>query len=195
MFLPPHQIKRTRENTLSNLQSLSIACLDGGQRLNELLANTSRISLSQGGKALSQNDSGAFVEAGKRFWQDNTLAPQFIDQVYEIFAETHKAMIEAAEAQIEVFDELVFASIERASNYSPQEAEIAFKAMHCTLQSAEQALHSMSDAAIQSVELSEQEIHQATEILAEKPKAATKAKPRAKPAAKPKTIGAASLKN
>lgn len=122
------------------------------------------------------------------FWQENTLSPKLIDQVYEIIADTHKAMIEAAEAQIQVFDDILFASLERASRFSPWEAEIGFNAMRSTLQSAKQTLHTMSTASIQTLSLSEQEMHQVAEILAEKPKPRTRNKAKTKAAENPETL-------
>ena len=83
-------------------------------------------------------------------------------------------MIEAAEAQVRVFDEIVLASIARVSNFSPRESEMAFDAMRSTLESAEHTLHGLSNAAIQTVELAEQEIHQLSDSLAEKSKSSSK---------------------
>ncbi len=182
MFPTPRQTSRSREQTLNNLHSFSSACLDSSQRFSDLLAESGRSSLKNL-EAFSLPEANLPSEAGINFWRENTLSPKFIDEFFEIIADTHKAMIEAAEAQIQMFDEIVFASIDQATHYSPWEAEIGFKAMRDTLQSAEQTLHNMSTASIQTLSLTEQEMHKVAEILAEKPKPRKKATSAKSPAA------------
>ena len=87
-------------------------------------------------------------------------ASKLLDSAFEILGETHKAMIRTAEVQVRVFDEMVFASIQHAEKSSPWEAEIALQAMRTTLETAEHTLHGVSAAAIETVELAEQESHQ-----------------------------------
>lgn len=179
MFATPHQITQSREHALINMLGLSTAWINANQRLSALLAEVGRQRLEHGNQHLEVLSRGEF-DALTKLWLDHAPATQFIEQIYGIVSDTHKAMIEAAEAQVRAFDEIVFASIERARNFSPWEADIAWGAMRSTLESAEHTLHDMSAAAIQTVELAEQEIHQVSESLAEKTKTSSTRKTRTK---------------
>lgn len=169
MFATAHQIAQSREHALINMLGLSTAWINANQRLSTLLAEVARQRLDHGSQHLEVLSRGEF-DVLPKLWLDQAPATQFIEQIYRIVSDTHKAMIEAAEAQVRVFDQIVFASIERARNFSPGEAEIAWGAMRSTLESAEHTLHGMRTAASQTVELAKQEIHQVSESLAEKTK-------------------------
>jgi len=172
MFVTRHQIAQTRDSALLNLLGLSSVCIDASQRMSDLMAEASRKRLDHGSQHLDVLMRGEFdsiAAVGKSYLLDQVQATQFVDQIYEIVSNTHKAMIETAEAQIRIFDEIVFAGIDRAKNFSPWEAEIALGAMRSTLVSAESTLRGMSTAAIQTVELAEQEVRQFSESFAEKP--------------------------
>lgn len=179
MFLSSQEIAQSRERALSNLLGLSAACIEASQRLTELLSSTSRDALHHGRRHLALVGDGqgeATPQLPATAWLENTVrARRLLDSSLEILGETQKAMIRSAEAQIRVFDEMVFASINRASRSSPWEAEIALRTMKTTLQGAEETLHTMSAAAIQTVELAEHEAHQAVEALAESETVASKA--------------------
>ncbi|MBS1140262.1 MAG: hypothetical protein H6R13_1715 [Proteobacteria bacterium] len=171
MFLSAHEIAQSREHALSNLLGLSATCIDATRRLAELLSSSSREAIHHGSKHLALFGHGQ-LESMTQFpataWLENTArASRLLDSSLDILGETQKAMIRSAEAQVRVFDEMVFAVINRASKSSPWEAEIALKAMKTTLQGAEQTLHNMSDAAIETVALAEHEAHQVVETLTE----------------------------
>lgn len=177
MLLSPHQIAQSREHALNNLLGVSSACLDASQRMSDLLAVGSRANISRSSRHMEVLSNGEFdllAESIRLMWNDKTESSQFIEQFFEILGNTHKALIEAAEAQVRVFDEIVLASISRVSNFSPRETEIAFDAMRSSLEGAERTLHGMSNVAIQTVELAEQEIHQLSDSLANKSKTTKK---------------------
>lgn len=171
MFLSANEIALSREHALNNFLGLSSVYFNASQRLAELLSSLSREAIEYGSKQLSDIDFGKTpaAELHTAAWLDSTArASRLLEDTLEIVGDTHKAMIRNAEAQICVFDEIALASIRRASKTSPWEAELALNAMKSTLQSAEQTLHGMSDAAVETVKLAEQEAHQALENLAEK---------------------------
>lgn len=173
MLLSPHKIARTREQVLNNLLGVSSACLDASQCMSDLLAAGGRTYLNRSNRHLEVISSGKFdplADSIRLMWNDRTESSQFIEQFFNILGNTHKAMIEAAEAQVHVFDEIVMLSISRVSNFSPRETEIAFAAMQSSLEGAERALHGMSSVAIQTVELAEQELHQLSDSLADESK-------------------------
>lgn len=178
MFLSSQEIAQSRESALSNLLGLSAACIEANRRFTELFSSASRDAIQHGSKRLAvlgdaQGEPLPLFPA--TVWLESAVrARRLLDSSLEILGETQKAMIRSAEAQIRVFDEMVFASINRASRSSPWEAEIALRAMKSTLQGAEETLHSMSAAAIQTVELAEHEAHQAVEALADSEPAPSK---------------------
>jgi hypothetical protein len=171
MFLSAHEIAESRERALNNLLGLSAACIEAGQRLSELVSSSSREAIHHGSKHWSQFGHGQ-LESMTQFpatvWlEHNARASRMLDGTLEIIGETHKAMIRSAEAQVRVFDEIALASINRAARNSPWEAEIALSAMKSTLQSAEQTLHDISVAAIETIEPAEPEVDQAAENIVE----------------------------
>lgn len=187
MFLSAHEIAESREHALNNLLGLSQACIEAGQRLSQLLSSTSREAIHHGSKHWSlfgHSRQESVNQAPFTAWLENAArASRMLDSTLEIIGETHKAMIRSAENQVRVFDEIAFASINRAARSSPWEAEIALNAMKSTLQSAEQTLHGISVAAIETVDLAEREVHQAAATIAEsKPAARKRSAPRQKAA-------------
>lgn len=189
MFLSSHEIARSRDHTLNNLLDLSAACIDAAQRFTELLSSNSREAVKHGSRHFSPVEHGrleTMSQVPTTVWLESAArAGRLLDGALEILGETHKAMIRNAESQISMVDEMVFATINRATRTSPWEAEFALHAMKASLQNAEQALHDMSDAAIDTVTLAEKEIHQTTEILA-----ASAPAPRRRAASGKKTIAA-----
>lgn len=187
MLLSPHKIAQTREYALNNLLGLSSACLDAGQRMSELLGAGGRASLSRCQRHLKAVSSGEFdplADSIRLMWHERTESSHFLEQFLEVLGSTHKAMIEAAEAQVRVFDEIVLASIARVSDFSPRETELAFDAMRSSLEGAERTLLSMGNVAIQTVELAEQEIHQLSDNLADKSNNSSKSPSRSRKTAK-----------
>lgn len=171
MFLSANEIAQSREHALNNFLGLSSIYFNASQRLAELLSASSREAIEYSSKQLSDIDFGetSATELQTAAWVDSAArASRLLEETLEIVGDTHQAMIRNAEAQICAFDEMAFASIRRASKTSPWEAELALSTMKSTLQSAEQTLHGMSDAAVETVKLAEQEAHLALENLAEK---------------------------
>lgn len=178
MYLTSHEIAQTRDHALSNLLGLSSACFQAGQRFNELLSNSGREAIQHGSKHWSLFGHGQ-IESMTQFpaalWLENaTNVGRMLDGALEILGETHKAMIRSAETQVRVFDEIAFATINRARKSSPWEGDIALRAMKTTLETAEHTLAGMSAAAIETVNLAEQESHLVVESLAEQAPASRK---------------------
>lgn len=157
MLLSAHEIAHSREHALNNLLGLSAACIEAGQQLSEIIAATGRDALHHGSKHWAQFGHGQ-IESLAQFpataWLENSSrTSRLLDNALAILGHTHKAMIRNAEAQVRVFDELTFATINRLARSSPWEIEIGLQAMKATLQAAESGLHDISTAAIDSVEL------------------------------------------
>lgn len=182
MLLSPHQIAQTREHALNNLLGVSSAYLDASQRMSELLIVSSRANLGRTSRHIEAMRTGEFdLLSGSisLISKEKSESSQFVDQLFEIFGNTHKALIMAAEAQIRVFDEIVLASISRVSNFSPRETELAFNAMRSSVEGAEHTLHGMSNVAIQTVELAEQEMHQLSDFSNQTKKTPAKSRKKA----------------
>jgi hypothetical protein len=170
MFMSSYKLMQTRELALNNLHGISLACLDASQRMSDLFSARSRAGLkhrSRQMEVINGVDFDPLADTISLIWSDKTESSQFVEQYFQILGDTHKAMIEAAEAQVRIFDEVVLANISRVSNFSPRETEVAFDAMRSTLKDAERTLHNMGSAAIQTVEFTEQEIHLLADSLAD----------------------------
>lgn len=171
MFLTAQDIAHSREHSLNNLLGMSSACIQAGQRFSELLSNSSRETMQHNSRhwnLLGHGQLDALTQFPATLWLESAARnSQLLDAAYEILGEAHKALIRNAEAQVRVFDEIVFASIRRLENSSPWEAEIALDSLRNTLTSAEHTLQGMSEAAIETVEIAEQQVHQISESLGE----------------------------
>jgi len=171
MFLPAHEIARSRDHALSNLLDLSAACLEAGQRFSELFSSTGREAIHHGSKQWSLFGHGQ-IESMTQFptslWLENSArASRLLDNALQILGETQKAMIRNAGAQVRVVDELIFSTINRATKSSPWELEIGLRAIKTSLETAEATLQGMNAAAIETVDLAENEIHQITTSITE----------------------------
>lgn len=169
MFLTPQQITQTRDHTVDNLLELSSACFDAGHRLSELFASAGRETLQHGSKHFSQLGHGqldTMTHFPTTLWLESSARQsRLLDNACAIISDAQKAMIQSTEAQVRVFDKIIFTSINRMAKTAPWEGEIALNTMRSAMQSAELALHGFSAAAVDTVELAEQEVHQITESL------------------------------
>lgn len=171
MFLSAHQITESRDQTLNNLLDLSTACIEASQRLSTLLSGAGRDAIHHSSKNLTQFGHGqldSIAHFPAAFWLESSAHhSRVLDHAYEIFGEAQKAIIQSAEAQVRVFDGIIFSSIRRAAKSSPWEGEVTLNLMRGTLEAAEQGLHQVSAAAVESVDQAGQEMRQITESLSE----------------------------
>lgn len=171
MFFTPQQISHSRDSTLSNLLSLSNACIEASHRFAELVSGASRDAIHHGSKQFAQLGHGQLDSLSQfpaALWLEGSArSSRVLDHAYGIFGETQKAWLESTEAQIRILDEIVFSSIRRAEKATPWEGEFALGILRTSLQTAEQTLHGVTAAVVDTVETSEQEVHQITESLSE----------------------------
>ncbi|MDP3537477.1 MAG: hypothetical protein Q8S26_02105 [Azonexus sp.] len=169
MFLTPQQITQTRDHTVLNFLELSSAYFEAGHRLSELMASAGRETLQHGSKHFSQLGHGqldTMTHFPATLWlEGSTRQSRLLDNACTIISEAQKALIQSTEAQVRVLDRIIFTSINRVAKTAPWEGEIALNTMRSAMQSAELALHSISAAAVDTVELAEQEVHLVTESL------------------------------
>lgn len=189
MFLSPQEIAQTRDHALSNLLGISTACLDAGQRFSELLAGAGHESVQQGSKQLAQFGHGQ-LESMTHFptslWlEHSTRSSRLLGAAYSILGDAQKALIARAEAQVRIFDEIVYASLARAAKSSPWEVLPAFDALRITLHSAEETLHEIGNAALQTVQQAEDEMQQLSSNAHAAPAPRKRAAPRRNDAANP----------
>lgn len=171
MYLSQQQIAQTREQALNNLAGLSATCLAASQRLADLFSAAGRDALHLGSRQFAQFGHGqleSLTSFPAALWLEGSARhSKLLDAACEILGEAHKSLIQSAEAQVRVFDAIVFASIDRAARSSPWEGEVALAALRTTLASAEQTLHGVSAAAIETVQLAEDEVHQISASMTE----------------------------
>lgn len=172
MFLSAQQIADSRDHTLNNLLGLSAACLEAGQRFSELLSTAGRDALHHGSKHLALFGHGqleSMTQLPTTLWLEQSVRhSKLLDTAFGILGETQKTLLQTAEAQVRVFDEIAFATINRAARSSPWEGEIALTALRSTLENAEKALHEINVAAIESVGQAETVKQQVTESVTDK---------------------------
>lgn len=183
MFLSSHEIARSREHALTQLSEFSNLHLEAGQRLSDLMSITGRDFISGLRDHLDQYSDGKTALANQypaAFWTDHAArGTRLLDGVYEVMADVQKRLIENGEAQVQIVDEIMIASINRIKNTSPWEAVPALLVMRVGLQSAEKTLHDVNQAAIQTVNAAENEMHGISQELLEQP-AANKPRPRSR---------------
>lgn len=187
MYLTPHEIAQGREHALNNLLGLSTACLEAGQRFSELFASAGRDTLHAGSQHLNRFGHGQLDNLSHfpaDFWCEHSArSSKLLDQACAIVGDTHKMLILSAEAQLRAVDEMLLAGLERAAKSGPWESEIALNALRTSWQTAGNTLRGMSIAAVDTVTLAEQEVHQIADHLADapeqKPKAPTRSRSKA----------------
>lgn len=163
MFLSAHEIALSRERALNNMLALADVCLDAAHGLSMAIAAAGRASIEQGARqwallGASRPDSAAQLPAA--LWLDHVArAGRLFGDAAAIFSSTQKAIIRSAEIQVRILDSMAIAAIDRASKNGPWETELALAAVKSSLQSAECALHEMSEAAIESVGRADCESH------------------------------------
>ncbi len=171
MYLSAQEIAAHRNRTLSNLLGLTTACFEAGQRLNNLIAAAGRDAMHHGSRQLmaaSHDQIDAMGQAPVNFWLAQSIRQgRLLDQACQIAGHAHKALIEGAEAQLRIVDDILLTGIRRGEKSSPWEVELALGALRHSLESAEKSLHEISRAATDSVERVEQEIHDIAESLDE----------------------------
>lgn len=172
MFLPPATILKSRIHLLHNFAEITSAQLDTVERVSELFADAARANLDHMGQRNEQFKEAGFAPSADKSSEpkrEMQIALQFVDEMFKIAGDSHKALIKTTEAQIRIVDEIIFAAIARVSNFSPREIEGGFETINIALKGAEETLHEVSSAAIHTVELSEEEFHQASLMTSEAP--------------------------
>lgn len=161
MFPTAQEIARSREHAVDNLLSFSHAWLDSAGKLCDALSGNSRDALSMSRERFADFGAGRLGPLlPDTVWSDQ--GSRLLDTLGEIVAAHHRQVIEHAEAQIRVFDELVFAAIHRAGQTAPWESAVTLGTLRASLEGAERALRSMTETAQQTVDLAEHELHQLT---------------------------------
>ena len=150
MLLSAQEIAQGRERTLHNLLTLSAACVRAGQQLTASLATAGR----HGIPPLPQSGFDLAAAQWPISWCLDNLARagQLANQGLTAFGDAQKALIHSADQQLRIIDSLAISAINRASRSSPWEAEIALRAMKSSLQAAEQAVHEISQAAMDTAQ-------------------------------------------
>ncbi len=70
----------------------------------------------------------------------------------------HKSLMQTTETQVHIFDKALMSLIRRTSNTSPAEVVPLLSAMEITIETTEQTLHGVTNAAIQVVESFDTEV-------------------------------------
>lgn len=170
MYVTPDEVREARSNSLELFSAFSNACLDAGDGFTELVLENSRQTLNwseqffaTAGYGFSLHGSEAMMESLSAHPLGNSSRMQ--EEFYRLLEQIYKAVLKAAEAQIRICDQLLFNAIEHANRATPWEGEIALNALRATVKSAEATLHGVTDTAISSAEIAEQQIKQVADSL------------------------------
>lgn len=170
MYFAPHEVAQTREQFLNNLIATSTACIEAGERLTGLFMRSGRALVESGSEQaqkLLQGGDPLKVPA-EVLGGDLKLAPaRMFEELFDIFGDTHAALLRVAESQLRACDRLLAGALDRAARSSPWEGEVALRVMKTHLQTAENAVHSLTTASIQTVELAENQVREVAASLEE----------------------------
>lgn len=169
MYLSAQDIANSRVHSLHNLLGLSSTCLQASQRLIDLLGNISRDSVQRTSKHwanLGHGQVDSLVGFPAALWLDGLAhSNQLMESATMIFGEVHKDMIRNTEAQVRVFDEIVFASIRHTRKSSPWETGMLLDTAQTSLHAAEQTLSKVSRAAIESIDSTGKSVQEIAQTL------------------------------
>lgn len=170
MFLSTEEIATSRQQAAGHALALMAAWMQAGQRLYALLSAASRDAVQHGNRQLAHLAHGQFEALNQQpalLWLDGSVRhSKLLDDACSILGEAHKALIQSAEAQIRVIDDTIFAGLRRASRLSPWEVAVVLRTWRTALESSEETLHGVSEAASETIDLAEREIHQVSASLA-----------------------------
>lgn len=117
MYFPHDHFTQAHQHTLNNWLGLPTACLDAGQRISSLLAAASRESLLDTGRhitRLTRGEIDGITNLPAALWLNHSARSiKLLDEAFATLGETHKFLIQSAEAQVAAFDEIVFGTIKR----------------------------------------------------------------------------------
>ena len=110
--------------------------------------------------SLTQFPATLWLEAGAR-------SARLLDATLAVAGETHRALLQATEAQVCLFDEVVSSLAGQTALGTPWESRFALAALRTTLETAERTMHAMGTASAESLALAGAEAHQISEHLKE----------------------------
>lgn len=170
-MLPTTLAAGAREKALNSLFDLSATWFDAGQRLTGIYAAAGREAVHQGSRQLSgfghgqvdsltQFPAALWLEAGAR-------SARLFDATLVVAGETHRALLQAAEAQVHLFDEVASSLAGQTTFGTPWESRFALAALRTTLEAAERTMHGMGTATGESLAMAGAEAHRISEQLKE----------------------------
>lgn len=167
MYLTTNEIHESRYNTVRLFSDVSNVCLDGGNRLSWLFLKSTRQALAWSGEYATKIAAG--YNQGDSVQQPSLPEiPAFAnatcvqEEFCEVLIDIYKALLRAAEEQIRICDQLLLYAIKHGARTSPWEGEIALNTLRASVESAEVALHGITDMAIHNVEIVEEQGKQVT---------------------------------
>jgi hypothetical protein len=152
-----------RDKALNSLFDLSATWFDAGQRLTGLYASASREAVHQGSRqlagfghgqidSLTQFPAALWLEAGAR-------TARLFDASLAVAGETHRALLQAAEAQVHLFDETVASLSGRSRLVTPWESGLALATLRTTLEKIERTMHGTGKTSAEPLAMAGAEAH------------------------------------
>lgn len=161
MYLTANEIAESRANALNHLLGLTESYFDAGHRLTELFSSFGREAIHHGSRHCALFGHGqidSLTQFPATLWLENTArVSRVMNGTLVVLGEAQKALIRNTEAQVREIDRLAMSTIARARRSSPWEGEIMLRTMKATLETAENGLHDITAAAIESLDAAETE--------------------------------------
>ncbi|NJD25857.1 MAG: hypothetical protein FIB06_10685 [Betaproteobacteria bacterium] len=170
----PAAIAGARTRAFDNVLGLSTVFFDASQRLTAAFAAAGREAILHNSRHFAafghgQIDSTAQFPA--TLWLETSArTTRLLDAAWGILGDTQRSLLQAAETQVQAFDDLVLAMATKAPAGTPWESRFALAALRTTLESAERTLHGVDAAAEESLSLAADETRRMASVLAGEPK-------------------------
>ncbi|EMB9908934.1 hypothetical protein VAL12_006981 [Pseudomonas aeruginosa] len=169
MYLTTQEIHDARTKYFNNVFGVSNAALVATEQLLDIFSRSGRESLkaSESHFAVLESSQHSFITQFPMIvWLDECArSGQVFHETIDVMANVHKSLMQTAETQVHIFDKALMSLIRRTSNTSPAEVVPVLSVMEITIETTEQTLHGVTNAAIQVVESFDTEAHEVIDVI------------------------------
>ncbi|WP_434514340.1 hypothetical protein AB6Q56_17580 [Dechloromonas sp. ARDL1] len=169
MYLTTQEIHDTRTKYFNNVFSASNAALVATEQLLDIFSSSGRESLraSESHFTVLKTSQLSFMpQLPMIVWLDECArSGRVFHKTIDVMANVHKSLMQTAETQVHIFDKALMSLIRRTSNTSPAEVVPVLSIMEITIETTEQTLHGVTNAAIQVVESFDTEASEDIDVI------------------------------
>ena len=162
MYLTAQEIHDVRTKYFNNVFGASNAALVATEQLLDIFSSSTRELLKAHNShfyLLETNKHSFITQLPIIVWLDEcTRSGRVLHKAIDVMTNVHKSLMQTTETQVHIFDKALMSLIRRTSNTSPAEVVPLLSAMEITIETTEQTLHGVTNAAIQVVESFDTEV-------------------------------------